>query len=62
MKSIIHKAIYWALPLLTLPTTGLLLQSCEEDKAEKWVDLRYRVLLRDPSLQPGAFLFRSQVY
>ena len=42
MKSIIHKAIYWALPLLTLPTTGL--------------------LLRDPSLQPGAFLFRSQVY
>ena len=43
MKSIIHKAIYWALPLLTLPTTGLLLQSCEEDKAEKWVDLRYRV-------------------
>ena len=43
MKSIIHKTIYRALLLLALPATGFLLQSCEDEKAEKWVDLRYRV-------------------
>lgn len=43
MKQMIHKAIYRALFLLTLPAAELLLQGCEEDKAEKWVDLRYRV-------------------
>ena len=63
MKSIIHKAIYWALPLLTLPTTGLLLQSCEEDKAEKWVDLRYRVedsyVIQASNPEPFSFEVKS---
>lgn len=43
MKPIIHKIASLSRALFALFAAAVVLQSCEEDKAEKWVDLRYRV-------------------
>lgn len=43
MKPIIHKITFWTFSFFALLTTSSLLQSCEDDEATKWVDLRYRV-------------------
>lgn len=62
MKRIIHKAIR-TLVLLTLPAAGFLLQGCEEEKTEKWVDLRYKVedsyIVQASNPEPFSFEVKS---
>lgn len=43
MKMNIKKRILWSISFFAFLLTSSLLQSCKEDEAMKWVDLRYRV-------------------
>ncbi len=43
MKPIIQRIILGSFPLFIFLVTFPLFQSCKDDEAEKWVDLRYRV-------------------